>query len=434
VDGETARSFEAIAKVVSLLGHRQDKTPVLEATLDAALAPLALKRGAVYLRLGESDQMELAASRGIPAAFVADGKHQRIAGHGTGLAGTAAHRGSAVVLIDLARESSAQSLVEAFRQVGVVVTSAAAVPVVIEGRPVGALLVVSEKQRQFTDSEVAYLALMGALLGWTLFSQRTLQELAKTNEQLDALTRALEQRTAELKELDRFKTNSIHLITHELRKPLSPIFTYSDMLLGLEFPPDKRRQFLENIRAAAAEMDGYVGQMIAAANIEEGGVQLVYGDADVGEVARLAVGRFQQTAADVGVSLDLALDLPATRFTTDGAKIGQVLENLIENAVKYTPQGGSVKVTVRRTGEGLQFAVSDTGIGIPAGEIPDLFNKYYVVANADVPRPAHRAGLGLYLAKVYAEAMGGAIAVESTQGKGSTFTLRMPAIPPPQQP
>ncbi len=431
MDGDTARSFEAIARVVSLLGHPHDRTPVLEATLDAALAPLALTRGAIYLRMGETDQMELAASRGIPAEVVSNRRHQRIAGHGTGISGTAAHRGSAVVVIDLARESSAQSLVEAFRQVGVVVTSAAAVPVVIEGRPMGALLVVSEKQRMFTDSEVAYLALVGALLGWTLLSQRTLQTLAKTNEELNALARALEQRTAELKDLDRFKTNSIHLITHELRKPLSPIFTYSDMLLSMDFPPDKRKQFLENIRAAAAEMDRYVGEMIDAAKLEEGGVQLVFADADVAEVARLAVGRFQQTASDVGVSLDLAVELPSTRFTTDGAKIGQIVENLVENAVKYTPQGGSVKLTVRRAAEGLQFAVSDTGIGIPSDEIPLLFNKYHVVANADVPRPAHRAGLGLYLAKVYAEALGGAIDVESTQGKGSTFTLRVPVSPPP---
>jgi signal transduction histidine kinase len=425
----TPPAIEALARLVRAQGHPNERRAALEAALDAALGPLGLARGAVYLRPAQTDELELAAHRGIPAGVVAARRRQEVAPRGTGLAGAAAHRRDTVVAIDLEREPLAKPLADAFRVAGVAVSSAAAVPVVVEGHAVGAILVVAEKPHTFTEAERAHLALVAALLGWTLVSQKAVSELAKMNEELKALTRALEQRMAELKELDRFKTRSIHLITHELRKPLSPIFTYADMLLGMEFPPEKRRQFLETIRAAAQEMDKYVAEMVEAAKLEEGGVQLVFGDVDVVEVARTAVGQWQQAAADAGVALELSADLKPSTFTTDGVKIGEVLENLIENAVKYTPQGGRVSVRVGRVGDALHFAVSDTGIGIPPEEVPSLFAKFHIVAQAEVPRPAHRAGLGLYLAKVYAEAMGGAIDVDSQAGKGSTFTLRVPIGP-----
>lgn len=416
---------------MALLSHPHDRAALFESALDAALGPIGLTRGAIYLRVGESEEMELAANRGIPPSVVQSRKRQRIASHGTGISGAAAHRKSAVVVIDLARDPLATPMVDAFRVAGVAVSSAAAVPVVVDGHPMGAMIVVSEAPHPFTDGEVAYLALVASVLGWTLVSQRALSELAKTNDELKALARALEQRTAELKELDRFKTRSIHLITHELRKPLSPIFTYADMLIGMDFPPEKRKQFLESIRAAAGEMDRYVAEMIDAAKLEEGGVQLVFGDVDVAEVARMAVGTWQQAAAEAGVTLDLSISLPAAKYTTDGAKIGEILENLIENGVKYTPQGGRVTLEVRKDGDSIAFTVADTGIGIPPEEIASLFNKFHIVSQADVPRQPHRAGLGLYLAKVYAEALGGTIEVESAAGKGSRFTLRVPVAAPP---
>ncbi len=399
---------------------------MLDAVLDAALASLELARGAIYLRRGEADEVELEASRGFPPGVVARKRTQRIAAHGSGIAGTTAHRQGAFVIGDLSKEPVGRPLVEAFREAGVAVSSVAAVPVAVEGRPMGALMVVSEAPREFSEGEVAYLRLVGALLGWTTVAQAALREHAKTNEELAALARALEQRTAELKELDKYKTRSIHLITHELRRPLSPIFTYADMLLGMEFPPEKRRLFLEHIREAADEMDRYVTEMVETAKLEEGGVQLVFGDVDVAAVARVAVGKWQQVAADSGVSLDLDVQLERRKFTTDGVKIGEVLENLIENALKYTQSGGKVTVTARKAPDSLEFAVADTGIGIAPEEVAELFTKFHIVRQANVPRPAHRAGLGLYLSKVYAEALGGTVAVESRPGKGSTFTLRVP--------
>jgi signal transduction histidine kinase len=415
--------------MVELLARSTDVRPLLEAALEAALSPLGLSRGGIYLRRGETDEIHLEVQRGLPAQVVARRGRQRIAEEGSGLSGMAAHRKGALILSDLPSEPAARPLIEAFREAGVAVNSAAAFPVVVDGKSVGAILVVSEKPRAFEATEVAYLQLVGAMLGWTLVGRQALRDLARTNEELKALTRALEQRTAELKDLDRYKTKTIHLITHEMRKPLSPIFTLADMMLSMDFPEEKRRQFLEQIRKAADEMNEYIRQMIEAAGLEEGGVQLLFSDVDVVEVAKLAMAKWQREAQESGVQMELAAPIEKRIVMSDGVKIGEVLENLLENAVKYTPSGGRVTLTLGRTADAVEFAVSDTGIGIGEEDMPDLFKKFQIVERANVPRPTHRAGLGLYLARVYAEALGGTIGVKSQPGKGSTFTLHVPVGP-----
>lgn len=256
--------------------------------------------------------------------------------------------------------------------------------------------------------------------------QEALRNVEARNEELKTLAGALDQRTAELKELDQYKTRSIHLITHEMRKPLTPIFTYADMLLGLEFPPEKQRHFLEQIRASADEMNQYISEMIETAKLEEGGIQMLFEDADVVAAAEGAVGLWRKEAALAGVTLELQADLAPRAYTTDGVKIGEILENLIENGIKYTPEGGKVLVSLRKAGTDLEMSVKDTGIGIAPEDLSSLFQKFNIVKKAAVPRPTHRAGLGLYLARVYAEALGGSIAVNSELGKGSTFTVRIP--------
>jgi signal transduction histidine kinase len=415
--------------MVDLMARSADVRPLLEAGLEAALSPLGLSRGAIYLRRGESDEIHLEVQSGLPAQVIARRGRQRIAAEGSGLSGMSAHRKGALILPDLSAEPAARPLVEAFREAGVAVNSAAAFPVVVESKAIGVILVVSEKPRTFEAPEVAYLQLVGALLGWTLVGRQALRDLARTNEELKALTRALEQRTAELKDLDRYKTKSIHLITHEMRKPLSPIFTLSDMMLTMSFPEEKRRQFLEQIRAAADEMNEYIRQMIEAAGLEEGGVQLLFSDVDVVEVAKLAMAKWQREAQEDGVQMELAAPIEKRIVMSDGVKIGEILENLLENAVKYTPKGGRVTLTVARTVDAIEFSVNDTGIGIATEDMPDLFKKFQIVERANVPRPTHRAGLGLYLARVYAEALGGSITVKSEPGAGSTFTLRVPVGP-----
>jgi signal transduction histidine kinase len=418
--------FEALERLADLVAKTPEPRVLLEASLEAVCGPVGVGRGGIFMRRAGSHEVALEVERGLPPQVVHRCGRQPVAAKGTGVVGRSAYAAAPSVIKDLAKEPAAAELRAAFREAGVEVHSAAAVPVVINGKVIGVILVLSEPAREFFPAEVSYLRLVGTLFGATLVGQEALREHAKTNDELKALTGALEQRTAELKELDRYKTNMIHVITHELRKPLSPIFTYADMLLGMDFPPDKQKQFLTQIRAAADDMNHYITDMINAAKLEEGGVQLLYTDVDVLEVVKMSASKFNAEAEAAHIQVDVQAELSRRKFTTDGVKIGEIVENLLENAIKYTPQGGRVVLGVRDGGGAVEISVKDTGIGIAPREIPTLFNKFQIVANAALPRPVHRAGLGLYLTKVYADALGGTIAVESQLGKGSTFTLRVP--------
>jgi len=425
-DLDAARSLEFLSRIVDLLSTSAERRALLDAALDASLVPLGLSKGAVFLRKGATDALEVGAARGFPVARGGAAAAPGVLEAGMGLANVAIRRKGAFAIPDLSREAHAKELHGACLSAGLTVSSAALVPVAVGPRALGAILVVSEPPRDFTASERGFLKLVGALLGWTLVGQGALRDVEARNEELKTLARALDQRTAELKELDQYKTRSIHLITHEMRKPLTPIFTYADMLLGLDFPPEKQRHFLEQIRSAADEMNQYVSEMIETAKLEEGGIQMLFEDADVVAAAEGAVGRWRKEAQTAGVTLEAHSDLVRRVYTTDGVKIGEILENLIENGIKYTPESGKVSVNLRKNGPDLEMSVKDTGIGIAPEDLPGLFQKFNIIKKAAVPRPTHRAGLGLYLARVYAEALGGSIGVTSELGKGSTFTVRIP--------
>lgn len=387
---------------------------------------MGLSKGAVFLRTGADQTLEIGATRGFPSGQGAGAGPLAVARAGADLANAAIRRKGSFAIPDLAREPLAKAFHAAAAAAGLNARSAALVPVAVGPRALGAILVVSEVPRDFTASERSFLKLVGGLLGWTLIGQEALQNLEERNEELKRLASALDQRTADLKKLDQFKTRSIHLITHEMRKPLTPIFTYADMLLGLDFPAEKQRQFLEKIRAAADEMNQYVSEMIETAKLEEGGIQMLFEDTDVVAAAEQAVGRWRKEAAVAGVDLEFRADIERRTFTTDGVKLGEIIENLIENGIKYTPSGGRVVVRLGKAGTDLEMAVQDTGIGLAKEDLSGLFQKFNIVKKAAVPRPSHRAGLGLYLTRIYAEALGGSITVKSELGKGSTFTVRIP--------
>jgi len=410
-------ALDHLARILAHLSPKADRRATLEAALAAALEPLALTRGAILLRVGSGDDFEVKASRGLSAAGSA-GKPDEAFSHIAAQLARQALAGDNAVAVGTLAGGKGAHVAEA--------KGAAAAPIAFGPRRLGAIVAFSEHARPFTDDELAHLKMAGALLGCTFAAQDMMQDVEGLSAEVKTLTGALEERTSTLKELDRYKTRSIHLITHELRKPLTPIFTYSDMLLGLEFPPEKQRKFLEQIRASAGEMNEYITAMIEAAKLEEGEIQLLFSDADIAAMLASAAEAWRKQAKAAGVSLEVKVELPRPTFTTDAQKIGEILENLVENAVKYTAEGGRVVVGARHDGTDLIFEVKDTGIGIPAAEIPDLFQKFNIVKKAAVPRPAHRTGLGLYLARVLTEALGGTIKVDSELGKGSTFTVRIP--------
>jgi PAS domain S-box-containing protein len=239
----------------------------------------------------------------------------------------------------------------------------------------------------------------------------------------------LERRRAEA-EAQRLKDEFFALVSHELRTPLTSIIGYLELLTDEEageVPPDQRR-FLGVIERNARRLLRLVGDLLFVAQVEAGTLSLERREVDLDTVVREAVEAGRPRAEQAGVGLTASTD-DVPPLEGDPERLAQVVDNLISNAVKFTPPGGEVTVRAgRRNGRAL-IEVQDTGMGIPAAEQERLFERFYRTESA-TERSIPGIGLGLSICRAIAEGHGGVIGVQSEEGEGTTFTVELPIVPP----
>ncbi len=265
--------------------------------------------------------------------------------------------------------------------------------------------------------------------------------VATLEKNFNAMANALVKRRARLVELDTLKSEFVSSVSHELRTPLTTIKALTRLLLRGDLDEDKRRQYLETISVECDRQIDLVLNLLDLSRIEGGVFRLANGQVDVHEVIASCVQSETIAAAKRGHSLEYEgkTELPAVR--ADPKALRRVLSNLIENAIKYTPDGGSIKVFAADHRDTVSISVKDNGRGIPEEDLPVLFDKFHRGRPAPHSAAMSKAqddaefledadvsgvGLGLYLAKNVIERMGGSILVETAVGRGSTFTLRLP--------
>lgn len=243
---------------------------------------------------------------------------------------------------------------------------------------------------------------------------------------------AAEQRTSEdrrveverLREQDAFKARFISTSAHELGTPLTPIRMQIQLLQAYanRMPPEA----LHNLAVLARNVDRLtrlIDDMLEAARIQAGRVHLDVSEADLVRLAKEATESYMEAAQRGGVTLVLEAPVPLP-VPADAKRIAQVLDNLLDNALKFTPIGGRVTVDARRHGSLAVLSVTDTGRGLRPEDLPKLFQAYSQVRDGVVRRGT---GLGLYICKGIVEAHGGTIACSSPGlGHGSVFTLTLP--------
>jgi two-component system OmpR family sensor kinase len=211
--------------------------------------------------------------------------------------------------------------------------------------------------------------------------------------------------------------------SHELRTPLTSISGYAALLERKGLRDQKvAGASVKAIRRSSRRMENLVEDLLCLAGGDEG-VPMQPGYQDLGAVAAEAV-KTARAAAQGKVSIRYAPLASPVRVNFDRTRIEQALAILLDNAVKYTPQGGEVTVSVSEHDSWVNLDVSDTGVGIPKDQIPLIFERFY---RTDEARTTGGSGLGLSIAWQIAEAHGGTIAVESKLDEGSTFVLRVPA-------
>ena len=227
-----------------------------------------------------------------------------------------------------------------------------------------------------------------------------------------------------LREIDRLKSEFIATASHELRTPLTSVQMGVHLLLEQAAGElnDKQREVLESCREDCARLEKLMRDLLDLSNIEarESLPHLV--PMHTSELITSAAEhlRPQVEAKGLNFSIDNPPDLP--RVIADRDQIERVLNNLITNAVRYTPRGGEIKVNVGRRNRYVAVSVSDTGSGIPQEYLPHIFDRFVKVPNA----PSGGAGLGLAISKSIVEGHGGQISVQSELGHGSTFTFTLP--------
>lgn len=233
-----------------------------------------------------------------------------------------------------------------------------------------------------------------------------------------------------LEESNRIKNEFIAAASHELRTPLSVIHGYSEFLLGTpDLDARQLRECLVVINSKAEALEKIVADLLDVSRIETGRmISLELGTCHIVEKIRKTVGELQRQAD--GHRIALALPEGEFPLTADRAKIAQVMENLLGNAVKFSPQGSEITVSGKALANCFVVMVADQGPGIAPEDQEHIFDKFYRVAGRDASRPG--LGLGLYLVKQIIEAHGGKIWIESTLGTGSKFFFTLPFDGPPE--
>jgi len=243
----------------------------------------------------------------------------------------------------------------------------------------------------------------------------------------------LAERNIRLVEADQLKDEFVALISHDLRTPLTSIIGYIELALDPEgdSPLDEERQhYLEVVSRNSERLLHLVDDLLFVARVRSGQLVLNLEQLDLGELAAEAIQAARPDAENAGLSLSLEAD-QATLVEADRARLLTLLENLISNAIKFTPRGGRIDVRALPAAGGV-LEVSDTGIGLAAGEAELVFDRFFRSRNA-MERQISGTGLGLFIARSIVEAHGGSISAANREDGGTTFRITLPLRAKPQQ-
>jgi PAS domain S-box-containing protein len=242
----------------------------------------------------------------------------------------------------------------------------------------------------------------------------------------EAAQQALAEQNERLRELDRLKDEFIALVSHELRTPLTSIHGYLELLLdgGAGELSQEQERFLSVVERNSKRLMQLVGDLLFMAQVEAGKLALDLEEVHLKELVGECLEAARPSADDRAIELVAEVE-ETPSMLGDRSRLSQVLDNLISNALKFTPRSGRVSVRVSIAGDEAVIEIQDTGVGIPSGEQDRLFERFFRSSNAsDQAIPG--TGLGLTIAKTIVERHEGSIAIESKEGVGTTVRVRLP--------
>lgn len=353
----------------------------------------------IFLFDKEAREMMLAAHSGSYIDFLPHGYRQKI---GEGIVGWVAEHGQPVLANDVTLDP--RYLSYQYHNTN----SELALPILIDSDVVGVLNVEDTKLHAFDETDVLVLETLCDQIGSAMRNARLFEEIKKSN--------------LRLMELDRLKTDFVGIVSHDFRTPLSTIMLAAKSLLRKEdtLKPERLREYLSIIVDQASKLSKLAEDTLSIAKIEAGQLNYQFKIVNVESVIQEAVSMVKISSRH---AFNYNVDLNYSYVRGDQNKLRQVLQNLISNAVKYSPAGGKITMTVGghdQQPDEVLFSVSDEGLGIPQEYVGRLFQKYTRVETGEATK-IKGTGLGLWICREIIKAHGGRIWVESEVGRGSTF-------------
>lgn len=230
------------------------------------------------------------------------------------------------------------------------------------------------------------------------------------------------------REAARLQDEFVSLVSHELRTPLTSVLGYLELLTdGTDPLTEEQQEYLTVIERNARRQLRLVGDLLLSAQVGAGRFSISPQRTDAGEIVRAAAAAAAPVAEAAGV--ELVASVTPTVLDADPVRLAQAVDNLVSNAIKFTPAGGTVRLGVEPSAGGAVIVVADSGIGIPPDELSQLTTRFFRASSA-TRRAIPGVGLGLSITKAVIDAHGGRLEIASTLGEGTTFTITLPPTPP----
>jgi signal transduction histidine kinase len=404
---QSVEELRALGEVSQAVNSTLDVETVLTTIVAKAVQLSGTEAGAIYTFDESRQEFWLRATHGMDEATVAAIRDRRI-GVGETVVGRAAAERVPIQIPDLLEESSLVFDIVIRAGYRAVLT----VPLLRPDQIVGALVVRRKEPGEFPKGTIDLLE---------TFADQSV--LAIQNARL---FREIEEKSRELAEASRHKSQFLANMSHELRTPLNAILGYAELMLDSIYgePSEKMRAVLERLQSNGRHLLGLINDVLDLSKIEAGQLTLSLSDYSLGDVVHGVVAAVEPLAAEkrLAFKAEVAPDLPVGRG--DERRLSQVLLNLVGNAIKFTDKG-EVAIRAAAANGAFTVAVCDTGPGIPVGDQAKIFEEFQQ-ADSSITRKKGGTGLGLSIAKRIIEMHGGRIWVESEPGKGSTFYLTLP--------
>ena len=397
------QDLAALNMIATTIGQSVGLEQILNDTLASALQVLEIDGGWVQLLDDDGLTLTLAADRGIPTLAVEEIRRIRLGETAGGKRGEMAPVIEIADVLETVRHKISASRPDAtFTLTGV--------PIQSKDKVLGVLGSISHSPRGLSPHRVQLLTTIGRQIGIAVENARLAQQAAEVKI---------------LREVDRLRSELIANVSHELRTPLGLIKISSSSLLmdDADFDRATQRKFLLNISEESTKLERIVEHLLDLGRIESGRLRLDKQPTDLGRLVANAIKSMEA----LSTRHRLASHFPAEPLVAavDAKRVEQVLRNLLDNAIKYSPEGGTITVQAYADNVQILLAVSDEGIGIPAEEWERVFERFHRVEN-EITRRMRGAGLGLAVCQGIVEAHGGRIWVESQPGAGSTFCFTLP--------